>query len=100
MFEHDWESLTFRQRPESVDRFSELFTAFTATRSKQELYVEGQRRSIAVAPVNTPSEVLEDPQLCARNFFREVTDPATGARTVVPRAPYRFWSARPAAVPR
>jgi benzylsuccinate CoA-transferase BbsE subunit len=100
LFQEDWESLTFRQRPESVDRFSELFSAFTATRSKQELYVEAQLRSIALAPVNTPSEVLEDPQLCARNFFREVTDPATGARAMVPGAPYRFGSARPTAVAR
>ena len=100
LFQQDWESLTFRQRPESVDRFSELFTAFTAARSKQELYVEAQRRSIALAPVNTPSEVLEDSQLCARNFFREVTDPATGARAVVPGAPYRFGNARATAVAR
>lgn len=70
LFTNGWEDLGFRQRPESIARFSEIFGAFTATRTKSELYVEAQRRSIALAPVNAPTDVLRDEQLNARGFFR------------------------------
>jgi benzylsuccinate CoA-transferase BbsE subunit len=81
-----WNELPFRQRPESVARFSEIFGAFAATRSKQELYAEAQRRSIALAPVNSPADVLADPQLAARGFFRDG----------LPTAPYRISTPVPA----
>ncbi len=67
----EWESLAFRQRPEAVARFGELFGAFAAVRSKRELYAEAQARNIPLAPVNTLAEVLADPQLAARRFFRD-----------------------------
>lgn len=66
-----WNELAFRQRPESIARFSEIFGAFAATRTKRELYHEAQRRSIALAPVNSPAEVLADEQLVSRGFFRD-----------------------------
>jgi benzylsuccinate CoA-transferase BbsE subunit len=98
LMDDEWESLAFRQRPDSIERFGELFAAFIANRSKSELYAEAQRRSIALAPVNTPAEVRQDPQLVARGFFREVTHPETGDRAVVPSAPYRGGPAPATAV--
>jgi benzylsuccinate CoA-transferase BbsE subunit len=86
----EWEKLSFRQRPESVRRFSEIFGAFAALRTKSDLYREAQARSIALAPVNTPAEVLVDPQLAARDFFREITNQESGAVANVPSPPYRF----------
>lgn len=86
----DWEKLSFRQRPESVSRFSEIFGAFAALRTKSDLYRDAQERSIALAPVNTPAEVLADPQLAARGFFREIANQETGAVANVPSPPYRF----------
>jgi benzylsuccinate CoA-transferase BbsE subunit len=83
LWDPGWEELEFRQRPESVARFSEIFWAFAGSRRKHALYAEAQRRSIALAPVNTPAEVLADPQLAARGFFRDgVLSP-----------PYRFSGA-------
>jgi benzylsuccinate CoA-transferase BbsE subunit len=98
LLDEEWESLDFRQRPNSIERFGELFASFIANRSKSELYAEAQRRSIALAPVNTPAEVRHDPQLVARGFFREVTHPETGARALVPSAPYRGGPAPATAV--
>jgi benzylsuccinate CoA-transferase BbsE subunit len=90
LWAEDWETLPFRQRPESVRRFSEIFGAFTSLRTKSELYRDAQERSIALAPVNTPAEVLADPQLVARDFFRQITNQDSGATANVPSAPYRF----------
>jgi benzylsuccinate CoA-transferase BbsE subunit len=90
LLEEDWETLEYRQRPESIARFATVFCAFTQSRLKQELYLEAQRRNIALAPVNTPLEVLMDPQLVARHFFHSLTDEATGATAIVPSPPYRF----------
>jgi len=90
LWAEDWEKLSFRQRPESVRRFSELFGAFASLRTKSELYREAQARSIALAPVNTPAEVLVDPQLTSRAFFREIANHESGAVANVPSAPYRF----------
>ncbi|HWD65915.1 MAG TPA: CoA transferase [Solirubrobacteraceae bacterium] len=94
LFEERWETLEFRQQPEAISRFAAVFGAFAETRGKLELYLEAQRRSIALAPVNTPSEVLVDPQLAARDFFREVPDEITGRPRTVPSPPYRFWAER------
>ena len=67
----EWNELAFRQRPESVARFAEIFSAFASHRTKQELYRDAQGRSIALAPVNAPADVLHDEQLLARGFFRD-----------------------------
>lgn len=87
----DWESLTFRQRPEAIARFGEIFARFTSLRGKQELYAEAQARSIALAPVNTLGEVLADPQLAARGFFE-----AEGAMKLA-SPPFRIAGAEVAA---
>lgn len=99
LWAEEWEKLSFRQRPESVRRFSEIFGAFTLLRTKGELYRDAQDRSIALAPVNTPAEVLADPQLTARGFFREIENQETGAVANVPSSPYRFGDRESAAVP-
>ncbi len=84
LWKEGWDDLAFRQRPESVARFSEIFWAFAGPRVKRDLYAEAQRRSIALAPVNTPAEVLADAQLQARGFFHDgVLSP-----------PYRFIEPR------
>src|SRR6202035_2377756 len=53
-----WQDFKFRQSPEGIARFAEIFGAFCASRSKQELYREGQARQIAIAPVNTVADIV------------------------------------------
>jgi benzylsuccinate CoA-transferase BbsE subunit len=84
LWEAPWETLEYRQRPEARARFAEIFRSFASTRTKQELYEEAQRRSIALAPVNSPEDVIADPQLVARSFMTE----RDGA--LVPSPPYRL----------
>jgi benzylsuccinate CoA-transferase BbsE subunit len=99
LWEPDWESLPFRQRPESIARFGEIFGRFAATRTKAVLYEEAQARSIALAPVNAPHDVLANPQLAARGFFREVADLVSGERALAPVSPFRFSPLAPAVEP-
>jgi benzylsuccinate CoA-transferase BbsE subunit len=90
LWEAPWETLEYRQRADARARFGEIFRSFASTRTKQELYEEAQRRSIALAPVNTPAEVIADPQLVARSFMAD----ADGY--LVPSPPYRFSPLAPA----
>ncbi|MFN8628617.1 MAG: CoA transferase [Candidatus Binatia bacterium] len=60
----------------------------TARFTVNEMYHEGQRRHLAVTPVNTAAGVAEDPHLAARNYFVPVEHPGMGTLRY-PGAPYR-----------
>jgi benzylsuccinate CoA-transferase BbsE subunit len=85
-----WQDFKFRQSPEGIARFAEIFGAFCATRSKQELYREGQARQIAIAPVNSVADLVDDHQLRANGFFRSLHDGALDRDVTVPGPPYRL----------
>ena len=61
---------------------------FAAPQSKAELFASGQKRGISIAPVATPEDLLTDPQLVARDYFRVVE--VEGQRVTLPGSPYRF----------
>jgi crotonobetainyl-CoA:carnitine CoA-transferase CaiB-like acyl-CoA transferase len=63
---------------------AELTSRFTV----DECYHEGQRRHLAITPVNTAAAVASDPQLAARGYFVDV-EHAGGDRLRYPGAPYR-----------
>ena len=63
---------------------TELTTRYTV----DEVYHEGQRRHIAVTPVNTAAAVARDPQLAARDYFVDVAQAGRGTLKY-PGAPYR-----------
>lgn len=93
-----WSTFEFRQSPEAIARFAEVFSDFTSSRGKDALYREAQARMIALSPVNTIEEVLANEQLHARGFFVPVE--IQDHRVVpFPRAPYRM-SATPPKNPR
>ncbi|HEY7662447.1 MAG TPA: CoA transferase [Xanthobacteraceae bacterium] len=85
-----WRNFNYRQSPEGVARFAEIFGAFCRTRGKQELYREGQARQIAIAPVNTIAEVVEDAQLKANDFFQPQVEELWGKEVIFPGPPYRL----------
>jgi benzylsuccinate CoA-transferase BbsE subunit len=92
-----WDDIRYRSQKDNIDRFARIFEAFGALHTKQELYVEGQRRQIAIAPVNTIDDLFTDPQLVYSAFFKVFHD-AAGRELRIPGAPYRL-SATPAIVP-
>lgn len=97
LLEPDWQEFPFRRRPASAARFYEIFTGFTSTRRKADLYAEGQRRSIALCPVNEVADVLEDPQLAFRGFFGPVHLRELDRTVDFPGRPYRTGATTPLA---
>jgi benzylsuccinate CoA-transferase BbsE subunit len=85
-----WRDFKFRQSAEGIAQFAEIFGAFCRERSKQELYREGQARQIAIAPVNTIADVLQDVQLDANAYFRQHPAPALDRDITFPGPPYRL----------
>jgi len=83
-----WQRPDWRRTPAACTRFRDLFEGFAASRTKAELFESGQKRGISVAPVATPADLLDDPQLAARNYFRIVD--VDGVPTTLPGSPYRF----------
>jgi benzylsuccinate CoA-transferase BbsE subunit len=90
LLDERWHDFKFRQSPEGIAGFAEVFGAFCATRSKQELYREGQARQIAIAPVNSVADIVDDQQLRANGFFRSLHDVALDRDVTVPGPPYRL----------
>lgn len=83
-----WQMPQFRREAHANMRFRELFEGFASRQTKAALFGAGQRRGISIAPVATPEDLLADPQLVARNYFRVIE--ADGDPMVLPGPPYRF----------
>jgi benzylsuccinate CoA-transferase BbsE subunit len=85
-----WRDFEYRQSPDGIARFAEIFGAFCRRRGKEELYREGQARQIAIAPVNTIADVVADVQLRANSYFQPRFDAGLGRDVVFPGPPYRL----------
>jgi crotonobetainyl-CoA:carnitine CoA-transferase CaiB-like acyl-CoA transferase len=82
------------------DLLDVYITDLTQRFTVEEAYREGQRRHLAVTPVNTAAEVAGDAHLAARGYFVEI-DHGDAGRLRYPGPPYRHsetpWrAARPA----
>jgi benzylsuccinate CoA-transferase BbsE subunit len=89
LLEPQWSDQNWKATPEASARFEAIFSQFAGDKTKQELYLEAQKRGIAMCPVNTVADVLEDPHLRARDFFRPVKL-AGDVEATLPGVPYRL----------
>ena len=55
----------------------------------EEIFRDGQERSVAVGKVNSPQDLVNSPQLRSRGFFVEIEHPETG-KIEYPSAPYKL----------
>jgi crotonobetainyl-CoA:carnitine CoA-transferase CaiB-like acyl-CoA transferase len=82
---------------EAIDAWTE---ELTATGTKLELFVEGQRRGIPITPVNTVADLRADPHLAQAGWWRNEAHPCLG-QVQVPGAPFLVshnwwaWSVAP-----
>lgn len=99
----EWTTLEHRRLPASIAVFQQLMESATSRFTMQELYAELQSMRIAAAPVNSIADLLTEPQLADRQFFRHVDDDWMGRQITYPGPPYRLtglatrdWTPAPA----
>jgi crotonobetainyl-CoA:carnitine CoA-transferase CaiB-like acyl-CoA transferase len=80
-----------------VDHILEVLERWTKSHTTRELFELGQVMSFPWAPISSPAEVLDNPQLKARQFFIDVDDPESGKWFPYPGLPYRFGHSSPRA---
>jgi len=91
-------ALNQRDLDENADMEDRL-QRFFLTMDKREIFSEGVRRRILLAPVATVSDIAHDEQLDSRRFFVDVPAPANGRSLRMPGAFAKF-SRTPIGAPR
>jgi benzylsuccinate CoA-transferase BbsE subunit len=81
-----------RQDPVEKKRFEDLMEGFFANFTRVELLEMGfnRQRQVFVVPTGTPRDLVESPQLAAREFFIDVEHPELGRTVRYPGPPYRL----------
>jgi benzylsuccinate CoA-transferase BbsE subunit len=86
----NWEKMDYLTvSPEEFDHWQSLFGKFFKTRTKAELCREALARGIVLFPASTPKDLLEDPQLEARDYWEKVEHSELEDTIVYPGAVYR-----------
>jgi len=73
-----------------LSHVDEVLARFVRAHTMHEMYEEGQRRGLLVAPCNTPKDIVENPQLNYRQWFASVSHPELAATVTYPGPPYRL----------
>jgi crotonobetainyl-CoA:carnitine CoA-transferase CaiB-like acyl-CoA transferase len=76
------------ERLKNVDHIVEVLERWTRSHTADELVEQGQLMRFPWAKVASIPQVVENPQLNAREFFVEAVDPSSGRRFIKPRLPY------------
>ena len=82
----DWDDLT----PGAIAAFECAFLPFAARLTKNELYAMGKEWRIPIAPMSTPTDLLESRQLQYRGFFVDIPSGRATSGITMPGAPYKF----------
>jgi benzylsuccinate CoA-transferase BbsE subunit len=85
-----WLDAGFLATPEAKRIFASVFEPFSKTRTKAQLYAEGQARRLPICPVSTPADLLKNQQLAWRAYFVPMHHTWSGRTLLVPGAPYRM----------
>ncbi|MDY6892708.1 MAG: CoA transferase [Chloroflexota bacterium] len=84
----DWSNLRFDQVPqEDIDRWEDQIGTYFLRHTKRELHEEAVRQRNVLQPVNTMQDIIESPQLAARDFWVEVEHPELNTAITYP-GPY------------
>ena len=87
-----WEEIAYQtMNPEDFYRWESMFAKFLEKHTVAEFEEEvvAKNPSYSHFPLNTPKEVLESPQLAARNYWFKIGYPELGTTIVHPGAPYK-----------
>ena len=83
-----WEEEGYRR--ERIDHVIGVIGRWTRSHATQELFEKGQSLRFPWAPVRSPGDLLDCPQLTARNFFMDVECPEGGQAMKYPGVPCKF----------
>ncbi len=83
-------SLSAALTQEQVDYLRQFRVPLLNMLTKQELYEGALTREFGWAPVNTPKDLVESPQLAIRDYFTEVEHPELGVTITYPGAPFKL----------
>ncbi len=86
--EDRWKDPEYRKLEEAKTTFKRIFETFSRQYRKEELYEESQKRKVVIYPVNSAKDVLENPQLAHRSFFKHMYVASLGSNLCYPGAPY------------
>lgn len=88
---YDWRDYdAYQISQEKFDHMEEIIAKFFLTKTKQQLYEAARERGIQLAPVNTIKDVVESPQLHAREYFVKIEHPELGDVVIYPGAPVKL----------
>ena len=98
--EFDWERPDFAKTPQAdIDRIEEPTGEFFMSHTKAELLDGAVKNKVMLYPVATTADMLENPQLIAREFWVPVEHPELGATITYPGA-FGCFSETPARITR
>lgn len=89
----------FQRALEERKEIEDTIARFLLTKTKEEIYEKVQPWRVPTTVIHNIKEVVEDPQLNARNFFVDVEHPELGITAKYTGVPYRL-SKTPAAIRR
>jgi crotonobetainyl-CoA:carnitine CoA-transferase CaiB-like acyl-CoA transferase len=95
----DWisygdELLSGRVPMADYERLKALIADFFTRKTKSELFDAARERNLLIAPVSTISDVLQNPQFQAREYWRTLVHPETGIDVTHP-GPFARFSTQP-----
>jgi crotonobetainyl-CoA:carnitine CoA-transferase CaiB-like acyl-CoA transferase len=82
-------------RTSRIKHILEVLERWTQTHTAEELFESGQLIRFPWAPINSLKQVLNNPQLKAREFFTDVEHPELKRSMSYPGSPYRFSHSPP-----
>jgi crotonobetainyl-CoA:carnitine CoA-transferase CaiB-like acyl-CoA transferase len=78
LMEDKYKSVRYRLQPDILQHIDQVFQRFTAQKTRVELYGQGVKRGLEVAPVNHINDVVNDEQLKASQFLMTVNHERIG----------------------
>jgi crotonobetainyl-CoA:carnitine CoA-transferase CaiB-like acyl-CoA transferase len=78
LMDDKYKSVRYRLRPDILQHIDRVFQRFIAQKSRLELYGQGVKRGLEVAPVNGVKDVVNDEQLKASQFLMTVNHERIG----------------------
>ncbi|GAB6907078.1 CaiB/BaiF CoA-transferase family protein [Desulfosarcina cetonica] len=90
-FQEDcWIEPAYRKSKAGYERFCRIFERFTLQQDKLTLYEKGQAHRVALTPVSDGGDLLANPQLRYRDFWKTIYHENLGGEVTYPGAPYEF----------